>query len=86
MDPDLVSPSLVDEKWPEDALAAPTGLRPRGAGGAEPLLLDGRCDSSAFVGYAVPLSCQEALESPLARRTVSIVHVPLEPKEHCARG
>ena len=56
-DPGLVSPSLIGEKWPEGARAAPDGLcqRSRGAGGSEPVLLDESCDSSAFSGITVRL-------------------------------
>ena len=51
-DPGLVSPSLTGEKRPEGACAPRDGLcrRPRGAGGSEPVLLDGSCGSSAFGG------------------------------------
>ena len=55
-DPGLVSPSLMSEKWPEGARAAPDGLcrRPRGAGDSEPVLLDESCDSSALGGIILP--------------------------------
>ena len=48
-DPGLVAPSIIGEKGPEGARAAPDGpcRRPRGAGGSEPVLLDESCDSSA---------------------------------------
>ena len=56
-DPGLVAPSLIGEKGPEGARAAPNGLihRPRGAGGSEPVLLDKRFDSSAFGGIILRL-------------------------------
>ena len=55
MDPGLVAPSLIGEKWPQGALAAPDGLcrRSRGAGGSEPVLLDESYDSSAFSGICI---------------------------------
>ena len=51
-DPGLVAPSLIGEKWPEGARAAPDGhcRRPRMTGGSKPVLLDESCDSSAFGG------------------------------------
>ena len=56
--PGLMAPSLIGEKWPEPARAAPDGLcrRPRGAEGSELVLLDESCDSSAFGGVIIDLT------------------------------
>ena len=56
-DPGLVSVTLIGEKWPERARAAPDGLcrRPRRAEGSEPVLLDEGCDSSVFGGIILRL-------------------------------
>ena len=63
----------VGRKSPEGSLTAPDGLfpRPKEAGGSETAPLDEIIDSSDFNGYAVRLIYPEAVELPLARRTMS---------------
>ena len=56
-DPGLVSPSLMGEKWPNGARAAPDGFCQDlyGEEGSEPVLVDESPDSSAFGGITTLL-------------------------------